>query len=119
MSEMSDSKFKFTFKTRNKRKFLDFSPSQISVYSIGAQLDFCYCLHNQLEAVNGFVFLYDDLLIYSNELSKKYNELSFAPKTLEKLYLKNALINFFKHGINSNLISDWKVALELFETAYE
>ncbi len=109
----------FKLKKRDKKKFLSFPVSQISIYSPGAQLDFAHCFKKQLEELNGeikFDYAPSEYLLI---LVDKYNRSNSAPKTLEKLYLQRALTQFFNHSINSHLIQDWKTALELFETVYE
>lgn len=114
---MSD--FNFKLKKRDKRKFLSFPVSQISNYFPGAQLDFSNCFKRQLEELNGKLE-FDDLTGgYLSILVHKYNDSNSASKTLEKLYLQRALVQFFSHSINGCLLSDWKTALELFESVYD
>jgi hypothetical protein len=113
------SNFNFKLKKRDKRIFLSFPVSQISTYSPGAQLDFFSCFKKQLEELNGEILVEWNLQEDLYKVLDKYNELNLAPKTLEKLYLKRSLIQFFSHSINCHLIEDWKTALELFKKVYE
>ena len=113
------SNFNFKLNKRGERKFLSIPVSQISNYSPGAQLDFSNCFRHQLEELNGkleFDYLVREYLFI---LVGKHNDSNSAPKTLEKLYLQRALVQFFSYSVNACLLSDWKTALELFETVYE
>jgi hypothetical protein len=112
-------KFKFKLKKRKGKKFLDFDLSQIAEYSPGAQLDFFHCFKKQIEYYNGEVLEEWSLQEEFSKLVAQYNSQKLSPKTLDKIFLERALINFFIHPVNAHLIDDWKVALELFETIYE
>ena len=116
---MTMSKFKFKLRKKQGKKFLDFDLSQIAEHSPGAQLDFAHCLKKQIEHYNGEVLEEWSLQEEFSKLVTQYNSQKLSPKTLDKIFLKRALINFFIHPINAHLIDDWKVALKLFETVYE